>query len=261
MSVHSKTALLSALALASIAGVASAVPVTTWSFGSSHLQHLRDDDGTFWVDYDPLNPSLVPDVMSTPLDNGIKLSGPGSKGFVFGFTGDNYIPTPSEPTASGNLRGNRLVINGTATINGAAWQNPFDIVRTSFEFDFAHTGGDVELYTIETSFTLLDASNNFLGGVGSATGFSQTFDPGFHAFDIDFDDRFGPIDQPNDISAAVAIEWQIAFYFDWTNYAQGDQFYFDIPQNSVDIQAQTIPTPGAAALLSLAGLAGLRRRR
>lgn len=261
MSVHPKAGLLSALALASFAGVASAVPITTWSYGSSHLQHLRNDDGTYWVDYDPLNPSMIPDVVSSPLENGIKLAGPSSKGFVFGLDSNTYIPTPTEPTAGGNLRGNRLIMRGTGAIDGAAWQHPNDIVRTSFQFDFAHTGGDVELYTIGTSFTLRDAANNFVAGVGSGTGFGNTFEPGFHQFDFAFEDRFGPIDQPSDISAAVTIEWEVAFYFDWTNYSPGDQFYFDIPQNSVDIQAQTIPAPGAAAMMGLAGVAALRRRR
>lgn len=247
--------------LLAFAGSAGATPITTWSYGSSHLQHLRNDDGVYWVDYDPLNPSMIPDVISSPLDNGIKLSGRGSKGFIFGLSGDNYIPTPSEPTTGGNLRGNRLTISGTGTIDGAAWQHPNDIVRTAFDFDFLITGGEIELYTVGTSFTLLDASNNFVAGVGSGTGFGDTFGAGFHQFDFAFEDRFGPIDQPSDISTAVTIEWEIAFYFDWTNYSAGDQLYFDIPQNSVDIQATTVPTPGTAALLTLAGLATARRRR
>lgn len=261
-SVRLMSGLVSVGAIAALASVASAVPITTWSYGSAHLQHLRNDDGTFWVDYDAVNdPNLFPDVISAPLDNGIKLSAGNTDNVVFTVNGNSYIPTPTDPINGGNFRGNRLLIQGTGTIDGAAWQHPNDIIRTTFDFGFGHSGGHVELYGVETSFILLDSLNGFVIGVGSGTGFGETFEPGIHTLGFAFEDRFGAIDEPSNISNAVTIVWEVRFMFDWTSYSPTDTLNFDIPQNSVDIQALTIPAPGAAALVGLAGITALRRRR
>lgn len=246
-----------------LASAASAVPVTTWDYLDARLQYLRNDDGTFWADYDASNdPHLAPDVAGTAVPNGMKLTAGNADNFVFGVTGNTYIPTPPAPDAGGNVRGNRLIIEGVGTIDGAQWQHPDDIIRTTFDFSFFFTGGDIELYTIESSYTVFDAQGGFVAGVGSGTGFGDVFAPGNHEFNgITFEDRFGPINQPSDISAAVSIQWHVAIYFDWNNYSGGDIFNFSIPQNSIDIQAERIPAPGSAGLLGLAGVAALRRRR
>lgn len=251
-SVQTRVAVTAAtLALAAIAGTASATVVTSWAYSGASLDYVRNDDGTFWGSYD-----TSPAVAGTPFANGIKLASTNEDDLVFSLNGNSYIPTPPPPVTAGTaLRGNRLIMYGTATIDGTQWQHPDDTIRTHFSFGLGFSGGVLDLYTIETSFDLYDASNNSLGGVGSGTGLGE-LEPGGYGFGFDFVDRFG-----GDITSATRIEWYVAFYYDWTNYNENDTLDFFIGQNSVDIIGETVPTPGAAALLTLGVIPMARRRR
>lgn len=239
------------------AAAASAVPVTSWSYDGASLQHVRNDDGVFWAPYDATgNPDLVPDVTGDAFSNGMKLYSPNEAGRTFQVTGESYLPTPVDSVNGEPLRGNRLVMSGTATIDGALWDHPDDTIRTVFQFGFGFSGGAVDMYAIQTSFSLFDANNNGIGGVGSGTGLGVFEDAGGYGFGFNFVDRFG-----FDITSAVRIEWNVMFLFDWTNYGDTDTLDFFIPQNSVDIIAERIPAPSAAGLLAFAGIASTRRRR
>jgi len=246
------------VALASCAGVASAVPVTTWNYDGVSLQHVRNDDGEFWVEYDYVaNPGLEPNVSGGAIPNGLELEAGGSlNDRAFSLTGATYRPTPPPPVTGNpaSLRGNRMIMTGTATIDGTQWDHPDDTIRTSFFFGFGFSGGAVDMYAIETGFGLFDAANNPIGGVGSGTGFGVYDQPAGYGFSFDFVDRF-----PFDMNPVVRIEWSVAFYFDWSGYAPTDTFEFDMP--SVVIQAERIPAPGAGGALALIGALALRRRR
>lgn len=245
------------VSLCALVSAASAVPVTTWNYDGASLQYVRNDDGVFWSDYDSSeNPDVMPDVVGTPFPNGLKLAAGNSYDRVFRVTDQTYLPTPSDPATGQELRGNRLIMSGTGTIDGSQWDHPDDTIRTHFAFGFGFSGGTFDLYTIETGFTLLDAEGNFITGVGSVTGFGVFDTPGGYGYGFDFVDRFGA-----DITSAVTIQWTVSFLFDWNGYAEGDSVEFYIPQNSVDIIAERVPAPGGAALLGVAGLGAIRRRR
>ncbi len=252
--VRSSAAVAAAALVTTLVGTASAAVVTSWTYQGSNLEFARNDDGDFWGVYD--NPS--PNIAGTPFNNGIKLASANSESpTVFTLSGEDYIPTPPPPTTGNTaLRGNRLIMFGTASIDGSQWQHPDDTIRTQFEFGFGFSGGEIDLYGVETSFGLFNASGDGIGGVGSGTSLGFFSEPAGYGFGFNFVDRFG-----FDITSAVTIAWSVAIYFDWTNYAGNDTLQFDIPQNSVDIIAETIPTPGTAGLLALAAVPSLRRRR
>lgn len=244
---------LGVLAAFTACGTAAATPVTTWSFGSAHLQHgVYDDFGEPAIqDYDGLTPNITTD----PLANGIKLYSPGDGSNTFSLAGESYIGTPSVPTSGGDkvMRGNRLLLTGTGTIDGPSWQDPTDFIRTSFDFGLSFTGGVLDLYEIRSGYLLTDSEGGFVVGVGSGTGLG-TMEPGQYGFGLAFEDRFnGPI------PTAVNIQWTVEIYFDWTGQNFNDTLDFTIAPNSIDIQA--VPAPGAAGLLGLGGAAMLRRRR
>lgn len=261
-SVQTRVAITAAtLALAAIVGTASAAPVTTWSYGFSQLQYgYYDKGGSPQVaNYD----GITPNINASPLDNGIKLYTPGDGAPTFSLKGDQYIPTAPQPVTGETtaIRGNRFTNYGGGTIDGAAWQNPDDIIRTTFNFGFALSGGELAIYEVHTFFILSDSKGGFVAGVGSGTGFSDPFLPGGHGLGFEFVDRFGPIDGPSDISAATTIFWGVEIYFDWTGQAGDDDLSFYVGNDSIDIQAQTVPTPAAAALLTLGVIPMARRRR
>ncbi|TVQ60781.1 MAG: hypothetical protein EA379_07735 [Phycisphaerales bacterium] len=53
--------------------------------------------------------------------------------------------------------------------------------------------------------------------------------------------------------------WSFGVAFNWTGFTTSSELTFTIPPNSIDILI--VPTPGALALLGIAGLIALRRRR
>lgn len=242
-------------ALLGVSSVASATPITTWSYAFSQLQYgYYDDQGQPQVaDYNGISPNVTSDQLA----NGLKLYSPGDGSPTFSLTGDQYIPTAPFPVNGDNtaIRGNRFTNYGGGTIDGAAWQHPDDIIKTTFDFGFEFSGGTLELYRVQTFFLLSDSEGGFIGGVGSSSGF-EPFEPAGYGLGFAFEDRFG-----FDISNARNIFWGVEIYFDWTGYAAEDTLAFTIPPNSIDIQAQTVPAPGAAGLVGVGGLIALRRRR
>lgn len=245
-------ATIAATASLVFAAAAGATPVTSWDYTESRLQYgVYDDFGNPGLqDY-----NFSPAIGAAAFDNGIKLYSPNDGNLTFSLTGKTYIGTPTPPNL-GNpaaIRGNRLVITGTASISGPLWQDPDDSVLTTFQFGFDFSGGTLDLYAVQTSFLLTDSEGGGVVGVGSGTGF-EPFTPGGYGLGFAFQDRFnGPI------PTATNILWSVEIFYDWTNPAADDNLNFYISENSIDIAA--VPTPGAASLLTLAGLASARRRR
>lgn len=236
-------------AFAALPAAVSATPVTTWNLSGGDVQYLGDNKGggVGWIGYG------IATLGSSQLPNGLKIFGTGAGNEVFALTGATYVPTP--PGAQPGDRGNQLVIFGTGTIDGAAWQHPVDLVRTTFDIGFNFSGGTLDVYKVESSYTLFNAVGEFITGVGSGIGGGfGVFDPGGYGVGTAFEDRFGA-----DITSATTIAWAITIGFDWTGYQAADSLAFTIPQNSIDIQA--VPTPGVLALAGVAGLVAARRRR
>lgn len=233
-------------------GSAASAQLTEWTLGGANLQYAsRIGDG---VAYNWVNYPTAASVEATPFFDGLRIFGGGVGGNVFTLTGDGYIPTPAP--VDPEFRGNRLVIFGTATFDGAAWAHPAGVVRTLFDFGLTFSGGPVNFYAADTSFTLLDAQGQSLIGVGSGTpGGLGLFQPGQHDFNFFYEDRFA-----SNFQTATHMEWAIILNFDWaTSGAQLDTLSLVIPPTSIDIQV--VPTPGALALMALAALAASRRRR
>ncbi|MFO0861029.1 MAG: hypothetical protein U0570_10760 [Phycisphaerales bacterium] len=239
---------LAVLAGATLAAAANAGSFD-WSFGEARLQYqvpARGPDG--WFDYD-LAP---PQVDGLYIPNGIKLIGTGDEGHAFGLNGQQYHNPGGLPKGAFTST-SRLIISGTATFDGSIWQHPTDYISTVFKYGLTVTGGTVHMNAIETGFTLLDADNNFLIGVGSGTGgFDYTV--GHTDTMFGFQDRFG-----SNYATGTHLDWTVAFYFDWSGADDNDTMEFFIPNNSIDIAV--VPAPGAAALLGLSGLVAARRRR
>ena len=222
--------------------------LTTWDYGGSALQYTSNSEGDYtWVSYQP-----GPTVGATPLVDGIKMYGTGDNDNAFSQTGLSYIPSDSHDPNTSDFVGNRLLMFGQGTINGAAWVHPDDIVRTTFNFGFGFSGGILDVYAVQTGFTLLDPNGDFVTGVGSGTSLGA-YEPGGYGLGFAFEDRFGA-----DISTATTILWTVEIRYDWTGMAEGDTLAFDIPQNSIDINV--VPEPASIALLALGGVM-LRRRR
>lgn len=252
---RSALGILASVAVLAACGTAAATPVTTWTYGFSQLQHgVYDKSGAPQVqDY----PGISPNITSEQLDNGLKLYSPGDGSTTFGLTGETYIGTPPPPVRgdASVLRGNRFTNYGGGTIDGTAWQHPDDIIRTTFGFGFDFSGGQLDVYEVRTFFLLSDSEGNFVTGVGSSTGLG-VFDPGGYGFGFAFEDRFGA-----NIQTATTIFWGVEIYFDWTGQDFDDTLAFNVPPNSIDIQATTVPAPASAGLLGLGALATIRRRR
>jgi len=242
----------SAAATLIFAAAAAATPITSWDYTESRLQYGVYDDNN---NPDVQDYNFSPAIGATALDNGIKIYSPNDGNLTFSLTGKTYIgtPTPNTLGAPAALRGNRLVITGSASISGPLWQDPDDYISTAFEFGFDFTGGELDLYAVQTSFLLTDSEGGFVVGVGSGTSLG-VFEPGGYGVGFEFQDRFnGPI------PTATNILWSVEIYYDWTNQDADDALSFYISENSIDITA--VPTPGTASLLALAGLTTARRRR
>ncbi len=227
------------------AGAGTISELTTWSYDESNLQYVDDSgEDPVWANY-----TEVPTVDSTPLFDGIMLFGTGDSDLAFSLTGAEYVPSSGDPT----YRGNQLVISGTGTIDGAAWQHPQNFINTSFAFGLDFSGGTIDLYNISTGFTLYNGLGEFLIGVGSGTSLGE-FDPGGYGFGFVFEDRF-----PFNYETAETFTWSVIIGFDWTGMADEDLMNFYIPQSSIDLQV--LPEPGSAVLLGLGLVASVRRRR
>jgi hypothetical protein len=230
--------------VASCAMAGESNPLTSFAFGGAHLQYGSDVGGDpDWLDY----PTITPNVTAEGGIDGLHMFSPGEGSRTFTLGGSDYL------SQSFSNRGNRLLLTGTGTINSAAWQHPADFIRTTFQFDFGFSTGSLAIYEVSTGFTLTDPDGNFITGVGSSTGFDP-FAPGGYGLGFAFEDRFG-----GDITGATRFSWTVAINFDWTGMDSNDSLHFDISPNSIDFN--TLPTPGAAALLGLGGMVAGRRTR
>jgi MYXO-CTERM domain-containing protein len=230
-----------------LSGAAMADAVTTWSYGGALLQYVvNTEDGPAWQNFEG-----GPSVGSTPLENGIKLFGTGDNFNVFHFNGASYATGVSD---NPDYRGVQLVITGTGTIDGSVWSHPNDIIRTTFGIGFGISGGTLDVYKVETSFTLRDNENNFLIGVGSGTSLGL-YEAGGYGVGFAFEDRFG-----SNYATATHFDWSVTIGFDWQGMGLEDEFNFSVEPNSIDLQAQTVPAPFSLALFGLGGLAARRRR-
>ena len=248
LSTVSLTAAVAACVLSApaFAGVVAPPPLTTFTFGGAAWQYGSDAEGDpAWVNY----PNINAQVGSTGGINGLHMFGTNDGGLVLTMDGGQY----QNPSSS--LVGNRLLLSGIGTIDGAHWQHPQDFIRTMFNYQFDASAGLINHYLVETSFTVTDAEGNFITGVGSGTGFADPFEPGLHGLQYQFEDRFGA----ENIAQATRFSWNVALYFQWTGMGESDTFSLTIPNNSIDFN--TLPTPGAATVLAAAGLLASRRRR
>lgn len=252
MSTALTARILTSLAAATLTASASLAGITTWDLSSVSLQSASDADGYFWQSYD----SISATAHATQVPDGLHIVG-GASGSsdrtVFSIPAADFLTLPGAPN---NYRGSRLLLTGFGTIDPTGWDPINDIIRTTFGFDFAFNSGELELYEVSTSFFLSNPNGDFITGVGSGTGFEEPFLPAGFGLGFAFEDRFG-----SDISSASIIYWNIALNFDWTNADPSDTLTFSIPDNSIDINHLTVPTPTAAALLTLSALTATRRRR
>lgn len=203
-----------------------------------------------------------------PLSNGSKLFGNELDGDtttdralrVFGAQLDNAA-------AQGNgQRIFRLHMQGTFQFD--APPNPGEFFRVAFEYGFDFATGQAREMGPNCGFGLAQADgtpgvfwtpyNTTLFGMGIGFGEDEnTVGPGGYGsgFAFNFDNDFG-------FDAMVGLNqgtWEVNLPFEWTGYEPEDAFTLHIPANSIDLTV--VPTPGAAGLMALAGLAAARRRR
>jgi hypothetical protein len=237
------------LAAALLSAAAARADLTAWTFSAAELGYVDNTGGTQWQSY-----AFGPTVGGTAVPDGLHIVGTGTNGNVFQLTEATYVPSPVQDSF---YRGNILVLSGTGAIDGAAWQHPDDFIRTTFGIGFELSGGTLTVYRADTGFTLYDASNQFLIGVGS--GFADpnglgSYGPGGYGVGWAFEDRFG-----SNYQTATHFSWTVTFGFDWTGMAPGDTFNFAIPGNSIDLQV--VPEPASlAAVLAIGSLLLVRRR-
>lgn len=224
---------------------------STWSLSGAQVQYY-DSSSSSWVSY----PSITPTVTSSPLTDGIKITGAGVDGAVFSMDGTQITGSPNPVDQATN----RVFLSGTASLGFSQWDSASLAIPTTFGFGFSISDGQLSISNAGTEFTLLDGSSNPLAGVGS--GFGPPFPvfgpygPGGYGVGFQFVDGFG-----GNPSAGASINWGVSIYFVWTPAANGDVLTFTIPSDSIDIQIVTVPEPAISGLLGLAGMWLLGRRR
>lgn len=246
-----------AVAVAGLAGAVvlgasapSRAALTTWQFGGASLGYYANIEGSPTALL--YSTEVVPVTVSAhPIEEGIEIVGTGDGGGAFALSAAQYQPGN---TGDPELRGNFLHVFGTGTFDGASWQHPEDLIRSTFALNFGLSDGELNILGVESSFTLRDSENNFLIGVGSS-GYGESLDPGEYGVGFAYEDRFG-----SNYQAAVAFDWAITMRFEWS-VERGDSpvlsFGFDRNLTTLEV----VPAPGCAACLGLLGAAGLRRRR
>jgi hypothetical protein len=243
-SLRHRTFIATLGATALLTALTAHAQLTTWELGGAALQYAAS--GPSWQDYGSA------DVGSDPLFDGIKLFGTGGGDTVFSLSGTDFM---GEDTGDPDYRGSRLVIWGTGTIDGTAWTHPDHYISTTYGIGFDFDGGIIDFYDVSTGFTLFDADDNFLIGVGSGFfGGLGTFPPGGYGIGWEFQDRFG-----QSYETAESFYWSLTFAFDWTDMEPEDTFTFYVPHDSIDVRV--LPEPTSAQLLALCGAPLLRRRR
>jgi len=232
----------------SLAASPADATLLTWTFGSATLEFydttLSEPD---WVPFD-----VTPTVSASQFDGGLKLFGTGLDSQAFSLPAAEYIAAPPW-SFDGEVQA-RLLLSGTGTINGAAWQDPDDTIVTAFDFGFDFDSGQLDLNDVSTGFLLLDAEQSPLVGVGSSTGLGL-HDPGSYGYGFQFVDRFN-----SGYETAATFIWQVRLDFEWIDPSPSSSLTFTIPQNSIDLSHVSVPEPASAALLLAGGLLTVGRR-
>ncbi len=232
-----------AMAVLAVAATVANAQLTSWSLSSAKAQHL--DDNSDWIDY-----VQAPTVGTTSLFDGLKLYGSGPSDEVYHVTAVDYLANQASEPAN---QVSRLLFTGSGTIDGPAWVDPENYIRTEFDLGFIVDSPPLVVGDITTGFRLLDADQNQLVGVGSGTSLGTYYDAGEYSVGFAFEDRFN-----NEFPTAETIEWEIAIEFRWLDPNPADTLTFKIPQNSIDIL--TLPEPASLVLLGLGGLVSFTRR-
>jgi len=244
---RSSLAVVFAAAASSCAHLSAFGGVTTWSFGSAHVQYVGGTvENPQWLDY----PSTVPTIASAPLTEGIRLTSAGPGGTVFSLQGSEFNPG-IEP----GFGVNRLFLTGTGTVDDGGWLDPEYFITTQFRAAVSVSGGLFNLYLVETEFSLLDSEGVFLSGVGSGVN-PGVFGPGVHPIELTTIDVFNQ-DHPE----ARLIRWSLSFEFNWTGFSPSDTLVFSMPGQGIEI-VTNVPGTGTAFVFTAAvASATLGRRR
>lgn len=223
-----RTGMIQLTRLAAIAAVSLAAGAaradTPWTLNSSTAG--VDEGGS----YAPPVFSMTGSPIGT---SGIHLSGHlGPVDGSFSGNPDAYIPGLNAIFCTGNM-GSTIA--------------PGNTLSTSYNMNFTFSGGVVTLYSI---FLSANNGGSFVNGQGlpggpitpaSGQAITGSFSSGAFA------------------TSSVGGSWSLSLNFDWQGFAPGDHLTLNLPTNSIDIHL--VPTPGAAGLLLVGGLAMGRRRR
>lgn len=228
---------------------ASSAALTTWEYGGAILgYYVNAKEGPAMALYDSEAVPLF--ISGTPIEEGIQIQGTGDNGLAFTLSTSQYQPgLQGDP----DYRGNFLCVYGSGAIDGASWQHPEDAIRSNFEILLSLNFGELDVFSVESSYMLFDAGNNITASVGSS-GYNNTFEPGGYGVGFAYEDRFG-----SGYETAVSFNWAIIIRFEWL-FPRGDSsIAMGFSENGTTLY--TVPAPASAAGLMLAGLAGMRRRR
>lgn len=223
-------AVLAAVPLATAATAQAGIPDTifTLDFSSAGVQYGGS--------YDASNFSVTSAALGP---KGLKVSG--SLGTLSGdpMLQNAYIPGTNLIDLSGTIG----VAGGPTVIN------PGDFLRFDVTVDFTFSGGSVTIDSAFGGFQVFGSgSSDFLG---ASLGTPPVVVSGAPV-------TFSLVTTAATIPAALG-GWSFSLGFNWQGYSATDTLFLDIPSDSIDVRL--IPTPGAAALLGLGGLAVARRRR
>lgn len=224
--------------------------LTTWSYQNAALQFGSDDaNPARWVNY-PQAPTLG----AASVPEGLDVFGTGPGNAVFALTGATY---ESGSVIDPDYFGSQLVISGAGTLNGAAWQDPFNSIVTSIAVAGAVSGGILDISLAAIQFEFFDDSGVMVTGGGSAISPLGVFEAGPIAASATFEDYLRG-DEPT--TGVRTLRWEITLRFNWSGMAATDSLLLAMPEHAIQIRA--VPGAGSISLGGcIAAWAGRRRRR